>query len=123
MPSWRPRVAPSCSGFGDTHTRFHHDLSCLEVACDLRYIAADYDAGRSSDLVRAGTSRTFAWWRLHYGALPTAPLRTEIDPGRVRSTNPGYCFRLAGWRRIGMTLGGHGRAALVILEAPPDVHA
>ena len=40
---WRPRIAPHCSGLGDVHTRFHHSLSCMEVACDLRYIAADYD--------------------------------------------------------------------------------
>lgn len=40
---WRPRVAPHCSGLGDVHTRFHHGMTCMEVACDLRYIAADYD--------------------------------------------------------------------------------
>lgn len=40
---WRPRIAPSCSGLGDVHTRFHHGMTCMEVACDLRYIAADYD--------------------------------------------------------------------------------
>lgn len=38
-----PRIAPHCSGFGDVHTRFHHGMTCLEVACDLRYVAADYD--------------------------------------------------------------------------------
>lgn len=40
---WRPRIAPDCGGYGDCQTRFAHAVSCLEVACDLRYVAADYD--------------------------------------------------------------------------------
>ena len=41
---------------------------------------------------------------------------TYVAPQRVRSTNPGYCFQQAGWRRCGLTKGGHGRDQLVILE-------
>ncbi len=79
-------------------------------------------AGLSSELIRAATSRTFAWWRMHYGAIPAAPLRTEIDRGRVRSKrDPGYCFLCAGWRVVGVTDGASkGRASLVVLEAPPE---
>ena len=36
-----------------------------------------------------------------------------VDPKAVRSTNPGYCFMAAGWRRCGVTKGG-----LIILERP-----
>lgn len=36
---------------------------------------------------------------------------TYVDATRVRSTNAGYCFKLAGWRTCGRTKGG-----LVILE-------
>lgn len=43
LKPWRPRIAPSCDGLGDVHTRFHHGATCMEVACDLRYVAADYD--------------------------------------------------------------------------------
>lgn len=36
---------------------------------------------------------------------------TKVNPKAVRSTNPGYCFLKAGWRRCGYTKGG-----LLILE-------
>jgi hypothetical protein len=31
---------------------------------------------------------------------------TYVDPTAIRSTNPGACFRHAGWRRCGVTKGG-----------------
>lgn len=80
-------------------------------------------AGRSSDLIVDATERTYAWWLRHYGGLPRAPLRTEVDPAAVRSSNPGFCFLAAGWRRVGTTPGGHGRPPLVELEAPPTGQA
>jgi hypothetical protein len=40
---------------------------------------------------------------------------TYVDPAKVRSTNPGYCFQVAGWRRCGRTRGG-----LVVLEKVLD---
>jgi len=36
---------------------------------------------------------------------------TYVDPEEVASTNPGYCFICAGWRRCGMTKSG-----LIVLE-------
>jgi hypothetical protein len=52
----------------------------------------------SSSLVHHATAHTFAWWRSHYGALPSVALTTEIDPARVRrKRDPGRCFRRAGW--------------------------
>ena len=79
-------------------------------------------AGLSSTLIVEATDRTRAWWRRHYGAIPAAPLRTEIDPARVRSSNPGFCFLCAGWTRVGVTDGARkGRADLVVLEAPAEV--
>ena len=39
---------------------------------------------------------------------------TYVNPGKIQSTNPGYCFLAAGWRRCGVSKGG-----LVILERPP----
>jgi len=38
-------------------------------------------------------------------------LYTYINPKKIRSSNPGYCFLKAGWRKCGMTKGG-----LIILE-------
>jgi|SRR5437899_502843 len=31
---------------------------------------------------------------------------TYIDPTKIRSVNPGYCFKCAGWRRIGYSADG-----------------
>ncbi len=30
-------------------------------------------------------------------------LYTYVNPRRVRSSNPGYCFKQAGWRLCGVT--------------------
>jgi hypothetical protein len=40
---------------------------------------------------------------------------TYVDPKRVRSRNPGYCFVRAGWRRCGVTKKG-----LIIFERMPE---
>lgn len=52
---------------------------------------------RSSDLIALALEMTYREWRLKYGTLPGVRLRTEIDVRRVKSTNPGYCYRCAGW--------------------------
>lgn len=53
-------------------------------------------AGLSSELVRAADYIADARWpgERHY---------TYVNPRRVRSTNPGFCFLAAGWRRCGIT--------------------
>ena len=61
----------------------------------------------SSDLILEAMA--IAWLR-----WPGERLYTYVDPEEIESTNPGYCFIKAGWRRCGMTKGG-----LVILEALP----
>lgn len=69
----------------------------------------------SSDLVREATRLTYLFWERHYGARPTIPLTTEVDPAKTRrKRDPGRCFRKAGWSaRKGLTRG------LVVLDAPP----
>ena len=37
---------------------------------------------------------------------PGERMYTYVDPERVRSRNPGYCFIMAGWRRCGVTASG-----------------
>jgi len=61
---------------------------------------------RSSQLIRqADAIADHVWPReRHY---------TYVNPKAVRSTNPGFCFMAAGWRRDGVTKGG-----LLILERP-----
>jgi hypothetical protein len=42
---------------------------------------------------------------------PGERLYTYVNRRRIKSTNPGYCFIMAGWQKCGLTKGG-----LVILE-------
>ena len=71
-------------------------------------------AGLSSDLIREATARTYAYWRSHYGGLPTVPLTTEVDPAKTRKKrDPGRCFLRAGWHFVTVDANG-----LVILQAP-----
>lgn len=48
---------------------------------------------QSSELIRQADAIADVVWphRRHY---------TYVDPARVRSPNPGYCFIKAGWRRL-----------------------
>lgn len=59
---------------------------------------------RSSELIRqADAIADFCWpGERHY---------TYVDAERIRSTNPGACFKAAGWRACGHTKGG-----LLVLE-------
>ena len=54
-------------------------------------------AGRSSDLIRSALEMTYAEWVKRYGSIPSERLRTEIGIRQVRSTNPGCCYKKAGW--------------------------
>jgi hypothetical protein len=52
-----------------------------------------------------------------WGRWPNERLYTYVNHQKIKSVNPGYCFKLAGWRRCGTTKGG-----LAILEVlPPKV--
>jgi hypothetical protein len=58
----------------------------------------------SSDLIREADAIADQRW-------PGERRFTFVDPARVHSRNPGYCFLRAGWRRCGRT-----RRGLHILE-------
>lgn len=62
---------------------------------------------RSSTLVRQADAIADHVW-------PDSRHYTYVDPKAVRSSNPGFCFMAAGWRKCGMTKGG-----LIILERTP----
>jgi hypothetical protein len=51
-------------------------------------------AGLSSTLIVEAVRLTERLW----GPPPVDGWATYVDDGAVRSTNPGYCFKLAGWR-------------------------
>lgn len=61
----------------------------------------------SSSLIREAVE--IAWQR-----WPGQRLYTYVNPGKVRSTNPGCCFLKAGWKRAGRTKGG-----LLVFEIYP----
>jgi hypothetical protein len=47
---------------------------------------------------------------------PAERFYTYVNPRRVRSSNPGFCFIKAGWRRCGVTK----TRRLIVLEATPS---
>ena len=61
----------------------------------------------SSDLLRDAMAAAWDRW-------PGERLYTYVDADAVESDNPGYCFKVAGWRSAGHTKGG-----LAVLEALP----
>jgi len=56
-------------------------------------------AHRSSELIRQADAIADALWpgERHY---------SYVDAAAVRSSNPGWCFQCAGWRRCGITKSG-----------------
>jgi hypothetical protein len=56
-------------------------------------------ARRSSDIILEAEQHAIDYW---------GPNRmyTYVDPGKVRSTNPGYCFLMAGWHHVRWTTSG-----------------
>jgi hypothetical protein len=69
-------------------------------------------AGLSSSLIASATIETYKAWIARYGALPQLRLRTEVKPARVKSSNPGYCYACAGWKK------GETRRGVLFYYAP-----
>lgn len=65
-------------------------------------------AGLSSELLLAGMAAAWSRW-------PGQRLYTYVNPRRVRSANPGYCFKKAGWNLCGITK----TRKLLVLEVSP----
>lgn len=93
---------------------------CLALWVWRRYISDDGETGvnnadfrnegphRSSDLIRAADAVGWRKW-------PGARFYTYVDPGKVASPNPGYCYKQAGWRFLRKTKRG-----LHVLEMYPE---
>lgn len=67
-------------------------------------------AGLSSELIAEAVAVT-RWyqqrepnWRAD--PVPEQGIVTFVKPGEIRSRNPGYCYKRAGWRLCGETQGG-----------------
>lgn len=67
------------------------------------------EAGLASDLIRNADRLAWERWpgERHY---------TYVNRKKVRSTNPGYCFLKAGWRKCGVTK----HRKLLIFEITPE---
>lgn len=63
---------------------------------------------RSSELIRQADAIADCLW-------PDCRHYTYVDPTKIRSSNPGFCFLAAGWQRCGLTKGG-----LLVLERLPS---
>lgn len=76
--------------------RFKDDSGQTGINCA---VFRNESAHRSSELIRqADAIADFAWVdRRHY---------TYVNAEKVRSTNPGFCFIAAGWKRCAMTKSG-----------------
>lgn len=53
--------------------------------------------------------------RWYWGEVPERGMVTFIDAAKIRSTNPGYCYQKAGFRRVGLTK----KAGLVVMQMLP----
>jgi len=65
------------------------------------------DADRASDILKAWHVVAAADWAAEYGWAPVH-WESMVDPEEVKSTgstNPGACYRRAGYRSLGMTTG------------------
>jgi hypothetical protein len=61
----------------------------------------------SSALILEAEALAWALW-------PGQRLYTYVNPRKIKSRNPGYCFKMAGWRECGKSTKG-----LIILEKFP----
>lgn len=76
-----------------------HGVNCAIFRNESRWL--------SSELILEAEEMALTKW-------PGERLYTYVNASKVRSTNPGYCFIRAGWRRCGITAGG-----LVVLGKNP----
>lgn len=119
--SSRGNTAPKITGPGSYVVLLTHDLGALfawrRFADDCPLAPANgvncavfrRESGpRASELILAAEAFALEKWG-------PAPLYTYVAADRIRSTNPGCCFKLAGYAYVGTTPGGHGRPRLDVL--------
>lgn len=55
----------------------------------------------SSELITQAVAASRTFWE-----PPPLGIVTFVDATKVRSTNPGFCYLMAGWKHVGFTKGG-----------------
>lgn len=74
----------------------------------------------SSDLICEAVAHTLA----HYGDAPPLGMVTFVDADKTRAKrDPGYCYRMAGFRHVGFTKGGLWAFQMLPGEMPDPVLA
>lgn len=67
-----------------------------------------YPHAKSSELIQAACKLAWDRW-------PGERLYTYVEDAKIESVNPGYCFKMAGWKTCGRNADGR----LTILECQP----
>jgi len=77
-------------------------------------------AGLSSELILEAIAATRTLTHQTWGDPPPLGIITFVDPAKVRSSNPGYCYQRAGFRHVGYAK--DGKLAYQLLPAQmPDL--
>lgn len=71
-------------------------------------------AGLSSAMIDQAVSAT----RAYYGMPPSKGIITFVDPHKIRSTNPGACYKHAGWTLVGAAKDGKPCLQLLPKDMP-----
>ncbi len=71
----------------------------------------------SSLLIREAVQLTWALW----GIPPSGGIITYVKPEAIKTEIPGYCFRRAGWRRIGAARDGKPMLRAPSIEVVPPL--
>ena|SRR5690242_11579900 len=73
--------------------------------------------GLASAMIREAVAITRWYWP----DVPALGMVTFVDPRKVQSRNPGYCYQMAGFRRVGTTKGGLIAWQLLPADMPAPV--
>ncbi len=71
-------------------------------------------AGLASELILTAVAAT----RAHYGDPPELGMITFVLPSAIRSSNPGFCYLMAGYRRVGFAKDGKPCLQLLPRDMP-----
>jgi len=97
-------LTPDCSALFGWRKQSINDDGQAGVNC---FVFRNESEILSSDLIKEADDMAWQRW-------PGERLYTYVNSKKIRSSNPGYCFLMAGWQRCGMSKGG-----LTILEIYP----
>ena len=81
------------------------------LACELAELTWSMRNRFRKTMTTLAEAVALAWYR-----WPGERLYTYVNPKRIKSDNPGYCFKIAGWKVCGVTKVNK----LVILELLPE---